>query len=319
MVDAVVLGGTGFIGSRLTGHLADLGYEVRCVDFRELDSTRSDDVNKAAELIWADLRDPEECRDAIAGARWVFHLAADMGGVGYFHNHDFWPYINNARITMNVLEACDALETERLFYSSSACAYPTDWQTIEGRIPKLGESMLESGYPDQMYGREKLMGLRLCERAPFPARVGIFHTIYGPGQEHEGERMKFPAAVATKTLRAAKTGGPIEIWGNGEQARSYLYIDDALERIMAVMSSEVYEGPVNIGAQGAVTCNEVALVCADLAGITDPELSHTDGGPTGVISRDCDNAKFNNTYGEPEQTTIRDGFAGFMTWLDAVA
>lgn len=310
---AVVLGGAGFIGSNLASRLEQDGYTVRRVDIR---------LDRYAH----DLRNYVECVRAIGHADVVFHLAADMGGVGYFHRQDYYPFLNNMQITLNVLRAVEDLGVGRLFYASSACAYPTGWQSIRAtRAHLLTESALECadggcdgdefGPPDQMYGREKLMGLRLCERAPFDARVGILHTVYGPGQEREGERMKFPAAVATKALRSRDTGCPLELWGDGTQQRSYLYVDDAVEKILRVTFDDRYDGPVNIGSQGAVSCRQVAELCLELVGADVPIVTNPTE-PSGVLARDCDNSEWVRRYGQDYDRPLAEGFGQFLAWLD---
>lgn len=181
--------------------------------------------------------------------------------------------------------------------------------------PLLHEGLLEKGQPDLMYGREKLMLARLSERAPVDARVGILHTVYGIGQDREGERMKFPTAIATKMLKARETG-TVEIWGDGRQLRSYLWADDAIDKIQALMADEVNPGPINIGRQGAISVLGVAAICQDIVGIT-PTYTFTDDKPSGVLSRDCDNTAFWERYGRMEPTDYRTGFSRLIDWLEA--
>lgn len=309
MTAVAVLGGGGFIGSNLCRHLAAQGHDVTAVDV-QWPAFRLPPVR----TITADLRDIDEARRAVKGAELVFHLAADMGGVAWFHGPQDWPAsITNGRITANALQACTEAGTERLVYTSSACAYATEVQRNIGAAPKLAEDKhLSWGTPDAGYGWEKRYGLELCKRAPFDARVAICHTIFGPLQEHEGQRMKFPAAVATKALAARRTGR-LELWGSGEQMRSYLFVADAVQRLATLGLADQYDGPVNVGAEGAVTCREVAEMCLDLAGV-DAEVVTIDG-PVGVWSRDCDNSKWRRTYGEPTQTPLRQAFAMFLDWL----
>jgi GDP-D-mannose 3',5'-epimerase len=261
MAVAVVLGGGGFIGSNLVARLLADGHTVKAVDV-QFPTFRQPPILDAA-LRVLDLTEPRNAEMAMYKADWVFHLAADMGGVGYFHSPaDLGAALRNGRITNNVLTAALKLETPRLFYSSSACAYPIELQQKPGFALRLDESRLGRGTPDALYGAEKLQGLRLCSKVP-GARVGVLHTVYGPLQEHEGRRMKFPAAVATKAL-AARDTGRLELWGDGQQLRSYLYVDDAVDRIVRIMEADHYDGPVNVGAQGAVSCVDVARMCLDL-------------------------------------------------------
>ena len=307
-----VLGGSGFIGSNLVRHLVSLGYDVTAADvaFPEF---RKEALNGARRM-WADLTEPGYVEMAMDGADWVFHLAADMGGVGYFHSDaDLGAAMTNGRITLNVLEQAVKADTPRLFYTSSACCYPIEVQQRQGSAPLLAEWQAGRGTPDALYGAEKLQGLRLCSKVP-GARVGILHTVYGPLQEHEGRRMKFPAAVATKAL-AARESGTLELWGDGQQLRSYLYVDDAIDRIMRVMESSTYDGPVNIGAQGAITCEEVARLCLAHVGVPEATIVTNPSEPSGVLARDCDNSAFHARYGVTADTSYADGFGRFADWL----
>lgn len=310
----VVLGGGGFIGSNLVRRLvADGRDDVMAVDlefpeWRELPA-RHDAVG--------DLRDVDDVADAMYTAGTVFHLAANMGGVGYFHSDaDLGAAIDNGSITLNVMSEAVRLETPRLFYASSACCYPIEFQQNPLRALDLTEEFAGLGTPDQLYGAEKLHGLRLASKVP-GARVGILHTVYGPLQEHEGRRMKFPAAVATKALAARETG-TLELWGDGKQLRSYLYVDDAVERILQVTAAERYEGPVNIGAEGAISCREVAEVCLELAGAAGATITTNPAEPSGVLARNCSNAKYDALYGEGPQRSYAEGFSLFLDWLEAV-
>lgn len=306
----VVLGAGGFIGSNLVKRLVADGYAVKSVDRRF--PTFRNEAWKGSDITAADLRSWNTTSNVIEGAGTVFHLAADMGGVGYFHSDaDFMASTDNGRITLNVMRACSLFDVQRVFYACSACAYPVEFQ--QGNpAPLLEESQVGCGVPDALYGAEKLQGLRIAEKMK-NARVGILHTVYGPLQEHSGRRMKFPSAVAQKAI-ASKSSGILEVWGDGTQLRSYCYIDDAIERIIRISSADSYEGPVNVGSTGAVTCNEIAKMCLDIVG-SDASILNITSNPTGVTSRDCSNVKFNRLYGEIEQTSYEDGFSKFIDWL----
>ena len=312
MARVTVLGGGGFIGCNLAQHLVAYGHDVTVVDiaFPEFREPMWHDCRR---IEW-DLRDIRQARYAVRDADVVFHLAADMGGVAWFHGPQDWPAsLTNGQITGNVLQACTEEAVPRLVYTSSACAYATEIQHTS-EAPLLAEDKhLSWGTPDAGYGWEKRYGLELCTRAPFDARVAICHTIFGPYQEHEGQRMKFPAAVATKAV-AARRSGRLELWGDGRQRRSYLFVDDAVRRLATLGFSDHYAGPVNVGASGAVTCLEVAQMCLEIAG-ADAEIVTVDG-PTGVQSRDCDNRKWEATYGPTDDTPLRDAFDKFIGWLD---
>jgi GDP-D-mannose 3',5'-epimerase len=314
MARVTVLGGGGFIGSNLVRRLVDLDHEVVAVDV-EFPTWRLAALDGATRKKF-DLGDVQAAAMAIEDADLVYHLAADMGGVAWFHGPQDWPAsLTNGRITNNVLTECTKQQTPRLVYTSSACAYATEIQQTPGDAPKLSEAEhLSWGTPDAGYGWEKRYGLELCNRAPIDARVAICHTIFGPLQEHHGQRMKFPAAVITKALAARRTGR-LELWGSGEQRRSYLYVDDAVDRLVTLGFDDCYAGPVNVGAQGAVTCEEVARMCLDIVGASDADVVTIEG-PVGVMSRDCDNTKWNATYGEAPQTPLREAFTGFADWVE---
>lgn len=305
----VILGGGGFLGANLARRYVEAGRQVYAVDQHFPDFRR--DALFGATRIRRDLRNPAAVDEVMFPGALVFHLAADMGGVGYFHSDADWPAsLNNARITLNVAEAAGRAGVDRLVYASSACACATepDWM--------LDEYDLHWGTPDARYGQEKRNGAHLFTSAPYDARVAILHTVYGPLQEHEGVRMKFPAAVATKALAARETGR-LEVWGDGTQTRSYLYVDDAVDRLVALAEADVNPGPIMVGAEGSVSCDEIARLCLELAGVPGAEVVHVDG-PTGVAARDCDLSRWREVFGEPHQTSYRDGFAAFVEWLDSL-
>ena len=312
-MEIAITGAGGFIGSHMARFLMEQGHNVHTFDRRETtDIFRANIVDACATRTIIDLE--TEVPDFSDMDR-VYHFAANMGGVGFFHKHDYTPYITNSRISFNMLEAIQKYEVPRSFVASSACVYPTEWQRTEGIALKFKETDIETGYPDQMYGREKLMLLRLAERHPQEVRCGILHTIYGIGQEAEGQRMKFPTAAAMKAINA-RTSRKIEMWGNGQQLRSYLYIDDAIRKITTMMESDLYEGAVNIGYEGAVSCIEIQELCTDLLNVLDYDIVFNMAEPSGVLGRDCDNSKFNSLYGYQKDLGYSDGFRKLLNWLD---
>lgn len=302
----VILGGGGFIGANLARRLVADGRDVMLYD-REFPTWRH---VPGAGFAVRDLRDPGQVASTMRPGALVFHLAADMGGVGYFHGPADWQAsLNNARMTLNVAEAAARYDVARVVYASSACAC-----AVEAAGAPLDEAMIHWGTPDARYGQEKRHGAMLFASAPFDARVAILHTVYGPLQEHEGVRMKFPAAVATKAIAARQTGR-LEVWGDGTQTRSYLFVDDAVDRLMQLAAVDENPGPIMVGAEGAVSCDEIARLCLDLAGAEGAEIVHIDG-PTGVAARDCDLTRWRQVFGDPHQTSYREGFTGFIDWLD---
>ena len=313
----VILGGGGFIGSNLARTLVAAGRDDVTVVDVEFPEFRRSALFGCEGVLRTDLRDYVEAAEAIDGAGTVFHLAADMGGVGYFHSDaDLGASMSNGMITLNVLAAAIECKVERLFYASSACAYPVEFQQNPIAAPKLAESYLGMGTPDALYGAEKLHGLRLCSKVP-GARVGVLHTVFGPLQEHEGRRMKFPAAVATKAL-AARTTGTLELWGDGRQLRSYCYVDDAVAQILAVTAAPDYWGPVNIGAPGAISCRDVAAICLAHVGAPDTRIITNPAEPSGVLARDCSVNKYEEHYGPMPMRTYADGFGSFIDWLETL-
>jgi nucleoside-diphosphate-sugar epimerase len=312
----VVLGGGGFIGCNLTAYLKDQGHWVRVVD-EDFPEFREKMWGQADEIVVADLRSYQDVYNSLCDIDWVVQLAADMGGVGYFHGgNDYYPYLNSHQINLNVLHAIEKHGIERMFFSASACIYPTHLND-KSDSPALTEEMIYPANCDMSYGWEKLMMLRLCERAPFSARVGIFDTIYGVYQEMEGERMKFPTAIATKVLKASKDDSEIEIWGDGTQQRVFLYIDDAVRKIYRILASEHYEGPVNVASETEVNVTQVAEMCCEIVG--DLKLRNNFkyllDKPMGVMSRRTDGGKFDRVYGAIKETTPEEGFTKLISWL----
>lgn len=304
----VVLGGGGFIGSHLVARLVELGIEVSAVDIAFPDE-RQQWFGAAFHLRQRDMLDADQALAVVAGAGTVFHLAADMGGVGYFHSEaDLGAAMRNGRMTLNVLDACEG-RVERLVYAASACVYPVE---RAGRGCAFVEADIGKGTPDALYGAEKLQGLRLCSKID-AARVVVLDTVYGPGAEREGPRAKFPASVAWKALQARQTGRLV-LWGDGSQLRSFLYIDDAVDRILTVAAGPDH-GPVNITGSRPASCRHIAQLCLAIAGAEADIVTDTDW-PTGVSARTCSGARFASLYGEPNELGYEEGFARLMRWLE---
>ena len=287
MRNALVLGAGGFIGSHLVRRLKREGFHVRGVDlkFPEFSETAADD------FAIGDLRDPYFCRQVI-DRRFdeVYQLAADMGGAGYIFTglHDADVMHNSATINLNVADACFRRNVQQLFYSSSACMYPA-YNQEDPDNPRCSEDSAYPAAPDSEYGWEKLFSERLYfafnRNHRMRCRVARYHNIFGPEGTWDGGREKAPAAVCRKVARAA-SGGAIEIWGDGKQTRSFLFIDECLEGTTRLMRSD-WEGPVNIGSEEMVTINQLARMVIDISG-KQLELAHIPG-PVGVRGRNSDN------------------------------
>lgn len=321
-MDIAVLGAGGFIGSNLVQRLVAAGHDVVGYDV-DWPSNRQD-AWVGAETRFADLTDPDHTQDAVKNSQIVFHLAASMGGVEFFHSsRDFGAALYNSRITSNVLAAIGRQRGTRLVYASSACAAATEHQYLKGYAPKLNEKDLYWGTPDQLYGSEKRQGAWLCEKAPFDARVAIFHTVYGPYQEIEGVRMKFPSAILMKAKKAVKSN-EIELFGDGSQLRSYLYVDDAIDRLIKLAFHDYNPGPVMIGSDTTYSCLEVAKLARSLVGAHDAKISfnlNNSVAPTGVMGRNCDSTKFRNVFGPRSyrERDLRSGLSKFLDWINDVS
>lgn len=314
MLDAVVLGAGGFLGGAVARRLIDDGASVRVVGRASPEDPDLQEVwKRAADIRIASLDgDATATTQLIRGCKAVFNFAADMGGVGYLSSEQFNVFSANTRISLGLFEALERAGSERCFLSSSACAYPIELQ--QGlSAPLLRESQLHEGTPDKLYGREKRTLLELAEHVDADIRIGVIHTVYGIGQRMLGPRTKFPPAIVMKALQARLTG-KIEIWGDGRQLRSFLWIDDAVEKVLRVSDLD-YAGPTNIGFQGALSVDDVVALCCDHLGIS-PELVHLPAQPTGPRSRDCDNSAFTSRYGAMSLVAPAQGFARMIDWVD---
>lgn len=314
MARYAVTGSSGFIGACLVARLNKQGHWVRAVDVK-VTPERAHLYGQADE-VWtaSDLRDSERAREATENVDRVVHLAADHGGAGYFHGPmDFKAAINNLRIDTNVLQSAMAQGVDRLFFASSACTYPIDIQGV-GAAP-LTEDLLGQGEGEQLYGFAKRMSTKLMEGARdhgFDARCGVFHTIYGPAQDEEEPRAKFPTAICRKIL---ENPNRVEVWGDGTQVRTFLFIEDALDKIQTVLDADTYDGPVNVGSDEEVTVQQCAEWAADALN-ADPEWVYTDG-PVGVAHRASDNTEWESRYGTAAKVSAKEGFTRLARFMDA--
>jgi GDP-D-mannose 3', 5'-epimerase len=289
MIKVMVLGSKGFLGSHMV---------------KFLKKKKKFEVHEFV----GDARDYSNVCMQVIGMDHVYNFAADMGGVAYFNKENYYPPINNFVIDLNVLRACELANVKRVFFPSSACAYPL--YKMEAGEPLNEEMLDEPAYPDQMYGWEKLTLVKLIRNSSLDIRVGILHTIYGEGQAYEGDKAKFPPQIAYKAIQAYKTG-KIEVWGDGSQTRTFLHVRDAIEKIYEVMMKDEYWGEVNIGSDIEVSVKEVVFACCNILDIY-PELVFDTLRPTGPRRRLCDNTKFNKYYSYRDQVSLDEGFRSII-------
>jgi GDP-D-mannose 3', 5'-epimerase len=314
MRTSLVLGAGGFIGSHLVRRLKKEGYFVRGVDLKrpEFSPTAAD------EFVVGDLREQRLCREVI-DQRFdeVYQLAADMGGAGYLFTgeHDADVMHNSASINLNVVEACSRRGISDVFYSSSACMYPAHNQEDPSN-PNCAEDSAYPANPDSEYGWEKLFSERLYlaynRNRGMRCRIARFHNIFGPEGTWRGGREKAPAAICRKVAEAPSRGA-IEIWGDGCQTRSFLYIEECLEGVRRLMQSSFY-GPVNIGSDEMVTINQMAQMVIGIAG-KKLELKHIPG-PTGVRGRNSDNRLIDEKLGWRPWRRFREGLERTYAWIE---
>lgn len=315
MKTALVCGAGGFIGGHLVKRLKGEGFWVRGVDleFPEFSETPADD------FVIGDLRDQTICRE-IADRKFdeVYQLAADMGGAGYIFTgeHDADVMHNSATVNLNMVEACRRRNIRRVFYSSSACMYPA-YNQEDPDNPNCAESSAYPAAPDSEYGWEKLFSERLylafARNHGMECRVARFHNIFGPEGTWTGGKEKSPAAICRKVAEA-KLGGEIEIWGDGNQTRSFLYIDECLEGVLRLTRSH-HTGPFNIGSEEMVTINQLASLVMDIAG-KKLGIRHVPG-PTGVRGRNSDNRLIRETLGWAPSKPLLDGLEKTYEWIAA--
>jgi nucleoside-diphosphate-sugar epimerase len=307
----LVTGAGGFIGHHLVTSLKERGYWVRGVDLKFPEFSEVD----ADEFKILDLRRWENCLEATEGVDHVYALAADMGGMGFISQNHATILRNNALINLHTLDAARINGVTRYLYTSSACVYP-DYLQIETEVTPLREDDAYPADPQDAYGWEKLMSEKLCEyytdEFDLDTRTVRFHNVYGPAGTYDGGREKAPAAICRKVAEAEQ-GGAIEIWGDGEQTRSFCYIDDCLEGIYRLMMSD-YTEPLNLGRDRMVTINQLAEIIIAISGKA-LSLTHVPG-PQGVRGRNSDNTRLRQTLGWEPGVPLEDGLVPTYQWIE---
>lgn len=310
----VVAGGGGFIGGHLVAALRAEGHRVRSVDIKPVEEwyQQFDDV----ENVVADLKLKDAARRACQDADLVFQLAADMGGMGFIEHHRalcMLSVLTNTHLLQGALEA----GVGRFFYSSSACVYNVDKQR-DANVSPLREEDAYPAMPEDGYGWEKLFSERMCrhfrEDFGLETRMARYHNVYGPNGTWEGGREKAPAAICRKVIQAKLSGQrTIEIWGDGEQTRSFMYIDDCIQGTRAIAASHVLE-PLNLGSSELVTINQLVGLVEEISGVQ-LKRTYNLGAPKGVNGRNSDNTRLRAALGWEPSIRLHDGMEKTYRWI----
>jgi nucleoside-diphosphate-sugar epimerase len=308
----LVCGGGGFIGGHMVNRLLEAGAAmVRAVDVKPFSEWHQ--INPQAENLVLDLQLREACHESVQGMDTVIQLAADMGGMGFIENNKALCMLS-VLISTHMLVAARDSGVKRFFYSSSACIYP-EFNQMDPDNPVCTESSAYPAGPDSEYGWEKLFSERLylsyMRNYGVQVRIARFHNIFGPDGTWDGGKEKAPAALCRKVAQAPERG-EIEIWGDGKQTRSFLYVDECVEGVRRLMESD-FTGPVNIGSEEMVTINQLAELVMDVAG---KELSiHHIKGPLGVRGRNSDNKLIFEKLGWRPNRPLREGLEKTYAWI----
>lgn len=311
----LVAGGGGFIGGHMIKRLREMGYRrLRSADIKPTGLWHQ--AFDGVENLTLDLKDPEASRIATKGAAWVFDFAADMGGMGFIETHKadcMLSVLINTHLLLGAREA----GCRRYYYASSACVYAADKQTATEN-PGLKEADAYPAMPEDGYGWEKLFSERMCrhfrEDYGLDTRVGRYHNVYGPLGTYDGGREKAPAAISRKVIQALREGrDEIEIWGDGRQTRSFMYIDDCLDGTLRLMASDVTD-PLNIGSAEMVTVNQLVDIVEGLAGIK-LRRRHKLDAPLGVRGRSSDNSLVRKLLGWEPTMPLAEGMEETYRWI----
>jgi GDP-D-mannose 3', 5'-epimerase len=310
----LVAGGGGFIGGHLVADLVSKGFDVRAVDQKPFDEwyQHVDGVDERM----LDLQELPACLEAVDGVGTVYNLAADMGGMGFIENNKALCMLS-VLINTHLLMAANDADVERYFYASSACVYAADKQTTADN-PGLRESDAYPALPEDGYGWEKLFSERMCrhftEDFGLETRVARYHNVYGPLGTYDGGREKAPAAICRKVIAAKVSGNhEIEIWGDGEQTRSFMYIDDCVYGTQLLTHSDIRE-PINIGSAEMVTINQLVDIAESIAGVKLRRSYNLDA-PKGVRGRSSDNELINKLLEWEPSTSLATGLEATYRWI----
>jgi len=312
----VVCGAGGFIGGHLVRRLIESGArEVRAVDIKPLDEWHQKIAD--VENLSLDLKEKDNCYKSTAGCDAVFQLAADMGGIGFIENNRALCMLS-VLINTHMLMAAREQRVKRFFYSSSACVYNGEKQT-NPNVVALREEDAYPALPEDGYGWEKLFSERMCrhfeEDFGLQCRVARFHNVYGPHGTWDGGREKAPAAICRKVLEAKHSGThEIEIWGDGNQTRSFMYIDDCTKGTEAIFESDIHE-PINLGSSELVTINQLVDIVEEIAGVR-LKRSYNLNAPKGVNGRNSDNARIKQYLGWEPSILLKDGLSKTYQWIE---
>jgi len=311
----LVTGGGGFIGGHLVRSFIEQGYsDIRVVDCKPLEEWHQ--IFPQVENVRADLRELSACRAAVRDVRFVFNLAADMGGMGFIETHKADCMLSVLTSTHMLLAAKEA-KVERLFYSSSACVYAAEKQTSAHVVP-LRESDAYPAMAEDGYGWEKLFSERMCrhflEDYGLKTRVARYHNVYGPEGTYDGGREKAPAAICRKVIAAKFSGsGQIEIWGDGLQTRSFMYVDDCVKGTCLIFDSDVTE-PLNLGSDRLVTINQLVGIVEEIGGVKLKRV-YNPSAPKGVRGRNSDNSLILERLGWAPGIPLEIGLEKTYRWI----
>lgn len=304
----LVTGAGGFIGGHLVGALLEQGYEVRAVDIKPTEAWWQ--WHDDAQPVRSDLREKELCEYAVRGADRIYNLAADMGGIGYLTSHRLEP-MRSVLINTHLIEAARQAGVERYLFTSSACVYGEGTDTRE-----------QNAYPahcEDGYGWEKLFSERMCrhysEETDLQTRVARLHNVYGPHGSWNDGREKAPAAICRKVAEAIRNDShAIEVWGNGDQTRSFMHISDAVEGLQRIMEGE-YSLPVNLGSEEMVSVNQLVRKVMEVAGVDELKITHRQDAPRGVQGRNSVNSLIRARYGWQPGLSLSEGLRDTYAWV----